>query len=368
MDAFTDALQGWDGEQVTCRFDRPTGTWIFIASHSTALGPACGGTRMRTYPRPLDGLTDALALGAAMTRKMAVAGLPCGGGKAVLAVPELLQGAAREGLLERYVDLVESLRGGFLTGPDMNIGAADLDLMAARSEHVFGTGAGVQEGRTISDATAIGTLAAIRACLRHRFGGDALRDRRVLVQGLGGVGGELVGLLVAAGARVLVSDVDATRQAELVGRLGVEPIDAADVLTTPCDVFAPCAIGGVIGPEDVATLAAPIVCGSANNPLRTAETADALGAAGILFAPDYVVNGGGALHAIGVETFGWSSSLVLERLEAIGDTLLEVFRLADAHGVSTAAAAERLAGERLAAARSTGAAGRHGATLVEGTA
>jgi leucine dehydrogenase len=267
----------------------------------------------------------------------------------VLAVPTIPRGSARRELFARYAAMVETLGGGFLTGPDMNLTIDDLELMRQHSTHIFGTSAGVQEGRSISDATALGVLGGIRACLRHVHGDATLVGRTVLVQGIGGVGGPLTKLLVAEGAEVLVSDVNDARIRTTVERLGVEPVPLEQVLTTQVDVLAPCATGGVVGPEDVPRLGARIVAGCANNPLRGDGTADALEAAGVLYAPDFVINAGGALHGIAVEGLGWSSAQVLKGIEAIGATLVEIFRTADAQGISTSTAAERLAAERLRA-------------------
>jgi leucine dehydrogenase len=346
-DSIAGVIEQWDGEQAVCRYDKPSGAWMFIAMHSTVRGPAGGGTRMRVYDQPADGLADAMRLGSTMTRKMAMAGLPVGGGKAVIAVRELPQGAEREALLTRYAHMVDSLNGNFITGPDMNLSTPDLDFMRRHSSRIFGTSAGVQDGRAISDATALGAVHGIRACLRHAFGNEALDGRSVLVQGLGGVGGPLADLLAEAGARVLVADLDEVRVKDAVDRLGAEVVAPDAALSAECDVFAPSAIGGVIGSEDAPRVGARIVAGCANNPLRDAGAAEALRAAGVLYAPDYIVNSGGALHAIGVEALGWSSEQVLERIAGIDPTLTEVFEAADRDGVSTESAADKIAVERL---------------------
>jgi leucine dehydrogenase len=353
-DSIAAALEGWDGEQVVCRHDKSSGSWMFVAMHSTVRGPAGGGTRLRTYGKPVEGLADAMQLARAMTLKAAMADLPIGGGKAVLAVPSIPSGTERDELLLRHVGMVESLGGSFVTGPDMNISVADLDLMRQHSNRIFGTTSGAQDGRTIADATALGTLHGIRACLKHVYGSDGLCGRTVLVQGLGGVGRPLAELLAKEGARLVVTDLDERRVAAAVERFGAEPVPPDDVLGTSCDVFAPAAIGGVLGSEDADMLGARILAGCANNPFRDAEAPEALRAAGVLYAPDFVINSGGAIHAIGSEALGWSAEQVLDRIAGIGPTLEEVLRLAEAEGVSTEAAANRIAAERLhGAAQST---------------
>ena len=182
---FEELLGSWDGEEAVIRFDRESGAWMFVCVHSTARGPACGGTRLRVYPTPADGLADAMRLSQAMTVKMAVANADRGGGKAVLAVPALPEGEERRALLLRYAQVVTVLGGTYRTAGDMNITPADLDIVAEVCPWVYGTtGAGGNSGR----GTAIGVLHAIRASVEHRFGSPELAGRRVLVQGVGSVG------------------------------------------------------------------------------------------------------------------------------------------------------------------------------------
>src|SRR5205823_8782257 len=185
---FEDLLRDWDGEEAVIRFDGESGAWMFVCIHSTALGPGGGGTRLRVYPTPADGLADALRLSAAMTRKMAAAGVPRGGGKAVLAVPELPTGGARRRLLLRYGDLVASLGGTYRTAGDMNISPADLDVVAERCQWVYGT---TSRGGNSARGTAIGTRHAIRATAEHLFGSPEVDGLRILVQGVGTVGHDL---------------------------------------------------------------------------------------------------------------------------------------------------------------------------------
>ncbi len=340
---FEDLLRRWDGEEAVIRFDEPSGAWMFVCVHSTALGPAGGGTRMRVYERPADGLADALRLSQAMTVKMAVAGADRGGGKAVLAVPALPTGEARRALLLRYGELVASLGGTYRTAGDMNISPADLDVVKERCRWVYGTtGAGGNSGR----GTAIGVLHGIRAAAEHVFGSSDLTKRRVLVQGAGAVGHDLARSLAAEGADVLVSDVDERRAADAGGRV----VPASEALTTECDVYAPCAVGGTLDAESIPRLRCRIVAGSANNQLGTAEDAQRLHDRGILYAPDYVVNAGGVIQLVGLEDHGWDEQELERNLATIGDTLRRLFREADERGTTPAAAAEQLAAQRIAAA------------------
>lgn len=336
-------IRSWDGEEVVVRFDEPTATWMFVCIHSTARGPAGGGTRMKVYGEPGEALGDAMRLASAMTLKMAAVDMPFGGAKAVLAVPELLDGEARRGLLLRYADLVASLRGTFNTGPDVNTSAEDMDVIGERCRYVF---CRTEEHGGSGDPgphTARGVFHGIRASVRHVFGTDSLEGRSVLVQGLGSVGGPLAEELAAAGARVLGSDVVPGR----AERLGAEVVPAEEVTGTECDVYAPCALGGTLSAETIPRLRCRIVAGSANNQLAEPEDAERLRATGILYAPDFVINAGGVLNSLGVEHLGWTREQIEERLAGIGDTLEEIYARAEAEGITTEAAAEHLARTRL---------------------
>ena len=336
-----DLIRAWDGEEAVIRFDRPTGSWMFVCIHSTARGPAGGGTRMKTYVEPGDVLADAMRLASAMTLKMAAVDMPFGGGKAVLAVPDLLDDEARRGLLLRYADLVASLRGTFHTGPDVNTTVADMDVIGERCPYVFCRSEERGGSGDPGPHTARGVFHGIRASVRHVFGTDSLEGRVVLVQGLGSVGAPLAAELAAAGARVLVSDVAPRRVA------GTEPVPAEEVIGTECDVYAPCALGGTLNAETIPRLRCRIVAGSANNQLAEPEDAERLREAGILYAPDFVINAGGVLNALGSEHLGWTREQIEERLAQIGDTLEEIYSKAEAEAITTEAAAERLARSRL---------------------
>jgi leucine dehydrogenase len=279
-----------------------------------------------------------------MTRKLAVAGLPFGGGKAVLAVPEIPHGERRRRLLLRYGELLESLGGRFWTGPDLNTDERDMDLLPyalIKSEARGGPG-------NSAPATAVGVLHGIRASVKHRFGSDRLEGLVVLVQGVGGVGGHLAELLIKAGAHVLVSDVDQARVRELASRLSVRAVAPERAYRADCDVFAPCAIGGVFDERSIPQLRCRIVAGAANNQLATPEDGRRLRDRQILYAPDYVINAGGALYGIGLAALGWPREEVDRRLAGIAETLTTIYREADDEAIPTSEAADRLAAARLA--------------------
>jgi leucine dehydrogenase len=345
-----DVLRDWDGEFALTAYDEPSGAYMFIAIHSTRLGPGAGGTRMKTYATPADGLNDACRLAGAMTLKMAVAGLPMGGGKSVLAVPGELDPQTRRNLLLRHAHNVHMLAGNYRTGPDMNTNSIDMDTLNEVTPYAFGRS--VEKGGSGSSApdTAVGVFHGIVASVTHVYGSPDLTGKRVLVQGAGAVGEPLTEMLVKAGAHVIVSDVSLERVEALYDRLGVEVVSPATDLETECDVFAPCATGGVLTEQTIPRLRCRIVAGAANNPLGDPHAdGERLREAGILYAPDFVINGGGAIHLIGYEALGWSEEQVERGLVGIGDTLAEIYRAADEAGISTEAAAERIAHARLAA-------------------
>jgi leucine dehydrogenase len=340
---FEELIREWPGHAIVVRHDQSSGAWFFIALHSRRNGASGGGTRMKVYPTPADGLRDAMRLSEAMTQKMAIAGAPYGGGKAVIAVPELPTGEARRRLLLAYGDLVESLAGAFRTAPDVNTDDRDMDVISERTQFAYGRTEATGGAGTTGPDTAVGVFHGIRAAVRHAFGDDDLHGRRVVVQGAGGVGGVLVELLTNAGATVGVADISADRAADIAALTGADILDPATVLEQPCDVLAPCALGGVLNEDTIPRLRCRIVAGAANNQLAAPEDGERLHAAGILYAPDFVINAGGVLHVVALEMQRWPRGELDDALEGIGRTLGEVFRIAEAEGITTQTAAERLA-------------------------
>jgi leucine dehydrogenase len=345
-------IASWDGEKVVTAYDHPSGTWIFICMHSTALGPAAGGTRMKVYDAPADALADGLRLSAGMTSKFAVTDLEFGGGKAVLAVPAIPEGDERRRLLLRYADIVESLRGAFYTAPDVNTSAEDMDVMSERCSYVFSRSAENGGSGNPGPFTARGVYHGIRSSCAHAFGSNDLAGRSVLVQGVGSVGAALAELLAADGATLLLSDVDEARARELAQRLHARVVAADDAITTDCDVYAPCALGATLNAETIPRLSARVVAGSANNQLAEEADAERLRTAGVLYAPDYVINGGGALYAAMRELRGCDDEQIEAALAAIGEALSRIYERADAEGITTLAAADALATARLRPSRS----------------
>ena len=344
---FEDLIRNWDGEAVVIRYHAPADTWMFIAMHRSRNGASGGGTRMKVYATPADGLADAMRLSEAMTYKMSIAGAPNGGGKAVLAVPAIPDGPERRELLLAYGDIVESLGGRFKTAPDVNTNDQDMDVISERTSHAYGRTDGNGGAGSTAPDTGVGVYHGIRAALGHVFGTDDPRGRSVVIQGAGGVGGVLAGMLADAGAEVSVADVDPGRAEAVARATGARVIPADRALGEPCDVLAPCALGGILNEQSIPGLRCRIVAGAANNQLATSDDAARLRDAGILYAPDFVINAGGVLHVVALEMEGWSRERLDDELAGIGRTLTEIFGAAEGEGITTEEAALRLARERM---------------------
>ncbi|HET7338601.1 MAG TPA: Glu/Leu/Phe/Val dehydrogenase dimerization domain-containing protein [Candidatus Dormibacteraeota bacterium] len=346
-------IAAWDGESVSVRVDRDSGAWMFICVHSTALGKAAGGTRMKHYSSPRDALGDGMRLAEAMSLKFACVDFPHGGGKAVIALPtpEIPRSDSRRRLLREFGAFVDSLGGLYSCAPDMNTAAADMDVIAEVTPYVFCKTEGAGGSGDTAPDTAVGVLHGIRATCRHAFGSDDLSRRTVVVQGAGGVGGHLIDLLMEADATVIATDIDELRLSALRDK-GLKTVAAEDALTTECDVLSPCAVGGVLNAQTIPELRCGAIAGGANNQLSSSSDADLLRTRGITYAPDFVINAGGVLHGGGLEELHWSRAELDAKLAGIGDALYEIFERAERDGISTDTAARRLATDRIRRASS----------------
>jgi leucine dehydrogenase len=324
-----------------------SGATIAIAVHSTALGPALGGARMWHYESAGDGVEDALRLARAMTYKAAAAGLDLGGGKGVICAPtpERPVGELRRRMLLDFGDAVESLEGRYVTAEDVGTGAADMVAIAERTAHVVGLPAERGGRGDPGPLTARGVLAAIGACLEHRFGDASVSGVRTCVVGAGSVGGRLARMLAEAGAELAISDIDPARRA-LAEELGATWVDPEEAIAVECDVLAPCALGGAIDAVAIERLRCQIVCGAANNVLFDERLAGTLGRRGILLAPDFIANAGGLINVY-AELRDLDGDVVLRLVDGIGATMRRILEAADREGVTPFAAAQEQALERL---------------------
>lgn len=346
----TDLLATWDGEEVLTRHDPSSGATIHVCVHSTVLGPAAGGTRLRVYPVPEDALLDGLRLARAMTYKNAAAGLPLGGGKAVIAVPRIPVGDARVHLLRHYGEIVAELGGRYRTACDMNVTSEDMDVVATTCPYVFGRTVAAGGSGTSAPATAVGVDRAIRAALRATFGSEDPGGRTIAIQGVGAVGRLLAAQMADAGAEVLVADVDGARAEAVASAIGARAVDPSAILAARCDVLAPCATGGVLDARTIEHLRCRIVAGAANNQLEHDADGERFLDRGIVYVPDFVANAGGIIHLASLELLRESEADLDARLAAIGDTTTAILAESAASGRSTSRVARELAESRIAAA------------------
>jgi len=348
----TEAAPGDSHEQVVLCHDRDSGLKAVIAIHSTALGPALGGTRFHPYASEEEAVQDALNLARGMSYKNALAGLDLGGGKAVIIGDPAHAsegGAKTEALLRAYGRFVQSLGGRYITACDVGTYVADMDVVARECDYVTGRSPEYGGAGDSSVLTAFGVFQAMRACARHRWDAPTLAGRRVGVAGVGKVGHYLVGHLVEEGAQVVITDVrpDAVDRVR-AAHPGVEVVpDARALVRANLDVYAPCALGGALDDGTVATLTATVVCGAANNQLAHPGVEKDLADRGVLYAPDYLVNAGGVIQ-VADEIEGFVFERAKAKAARIYDTTLEIFARAQADGIPPAVAADRLAERRMA--------------------
>jgi leucine dehydrogenase len=344
----TELVAAGGHEQVVMVADARIGLRAMIAIHSTVLGPALGGVRFWHYASEHDALVDVLRLSAAMTMKAAVAGLRQGGGKAVvLWEPDRVRGDDIRRALGRAIDL---LGGRYLAAEDVGATQADMDAIARETPWVTGIDPAAGGSGDPSPLTALGVVHAMEAAAEAAFGAAALDGLRVLVQGAGSVGAHLTRLLVDRGASVAVADVDGSRVAHVAAECDVDVVPPQHVLETECDVLAPCALGGVLTVDTVATLRCAVVCGAANNQLLDDAAGQALHDRGIVYAPDFVANAGGIVNiAQEWATGGYARARAEEEVARIGETTRRVLAASVDEGMPAGAAAVALARRRLAA-------------------
>jgi leucine dehydrogenase len=319
--------------------DPETGLKAVIAIHNSKKGPALGGCRYLAYVDEDSAIEDAIRLAQNMSYKAVLAGLPFGGGKAVIMRPAHVPN--RAALFESFGRFIETLDGRYITAVDSGTSSADMDCIAQRTQHVTST----TEAGDPSPHTAMGVFAGIRTTALARLGSDNLEGLRVAIQGLGHVGYALAEQLHAAGAELLVSDLDSGKVQLAMEQLGAHPIACEALLSTPCDILAPCGLGAILNSHSVAQLRCAAVAGAANNQLSSLQVADHLENRGILYAPDYVINSGGLIY-VALQHQGEALGTITAHLSRIGLRLTEVFAHAQAEKRSPARVADMLA-ERL---------------------
>jgi leucine dehydrogenase len=336
-------------EQVVFGSDGPTGLRAIVAVHSTALGPAAGGCRMWPYASTEEAITDALRLSRGMSYKNAMADLPFGGGKAVII------GDSRRKtpqLFEAYGRFVDTLGGMYITAEDVGTTTADMESVAKQTSFVTGLHRRAGEfGGDPSPKTAFGVYLGIKAAAKFRWGRNELSGLRVAVQGVGGVGYHLCRLLAADGAVLRVADTRETAADRVRDELNATVVPVESVLAEDVDVFAPCALGAILNEHSIPRLRARIVAGAANNQLAKDSDGASLLAAGVLYAPDYVINAGGIISVTREYAGGSSEAQVNGEIHAIADRLIEIFERARRENRPTNVVADHLAQDRIESAQ-----------------
>jgi leucine dehydrogenase len=337
-------IDGDGYEQIVFCSDDQSGLRSIIAIHSTALGPALGGTRFYPYASEDEALVDVLRLSKGMTYKAAAAGLDLGGGKAVIIGDPKRIGS--EELFRAYGRFIETLGGRYITAEDVGTALEDMDIVKRESRWVTGCSHTYGGSGDPSPVTAYGVLHGIKACALEVFGSDSLKDRTVALQGVGKVGHALCGYLVEEGAKVTIADIDVDNLARAVGDFGVETTPLDTVHTLEADIFAPCALGGGINDDTISQLKCKIIAGAANNQLERQEHGDKLRDLGILYAPDFVINAGGLIN-VEDELRGYDRERALHKVKGIYKQLQNIFTMARERNISTAQAAIEHAQDRI---------------------
>jgi leucine dehydrogenase len=329
-------------ERVVFGTDEDAGYRGIVVIHSTAPGPAVGGTRYWSYKTEDDAVTDALRLARGMTYKNALAGLPFGGGKSI--VMRDIEAPDREQLFRAHGRMVNSFAGKYVTAEDVGTSPSDMEYILKESSYVAGL-----QGRSgdPSPHTARGVYRAMQAAAMQKWGSDDLSLKTVAIQGCGHVGYFLAGELARVGAKLVVTDVDQVKVKRVVDAHGATAVAPEEIYSAAADVFAPCALGGVLNDQTILQLKAALVAGAANNQLLEPRHGDLLEQRGILYAPDYAANAGGVINGCCIEMLGWDVPRTLTKTDAIYDTLLTIFALAKREKIPTYRAADRLAEERL---------------------
>jgi leucine dehydrogenase len=327
--------------------DADAGLRGFIALHSTARGPAAGGLRMRPYASEDEALADVLALSRGMTLKNAAADLPLGGGKAVIIGDPA---GKTEAQLRAMGRAIETLGGRYWTAEDMGMSPEDMAVIRQETDHVAGLADGAYASGDPSPRTARGVFYAMRVAAERRLGGRQLEGRGVAVQGLGHVGWHLCKLLRAAGADLVVTDMDPSRAAQAAQTFGAKVVAPDAILTAKADIFAPCAIGGVITTGTAARLPVSVVCGAANNQLGDDDAGDVLHERGILYVPDYVANGGGIVNvATEILRIEDRMHFVTQKLAALESMTARILDTAAREGTGPHRVADRIVSARIPA-------------------
>jgi leucine dehydrogenase len=331
-------------EQVLFGYDKVSGLKTIIAIHSTALGPALGGTRFYAYESEEEALEDVLRLSKGMSYKAAAAGLDLGGGKAVIIGDPMTDKSER--LFRAYGRIVDSLRGRYITAEDVGTTTTDMDMIRRETQWALGNSVALGGSGDPSPVTARGLYAATRAVAKKLWGDTDVAGKKFAVKGAGKVGSAFIQLLVEARAQVLVADSYEPALEAAVAKYGVTPIPLSEIHAQDVDIFSPCALGGGLNETTIPELDCAAVVGCANNQLATEKDAQRLADRNILYAPDFVVNAGGLINVYD-ELSGYSKTRALHRVDSIFEATMKILDAADELGINPNEAAEKVAEQRI---------------------
>ena len=337
-------------EQLVFCNDNEFGLKAVIAIHDTTLGPAMGGTRLWHYDNEGQAVKDALRLSRAMTLKNAIQEINIGGGKGVIMgnAQELRNERRMEGLMRRYGKFVNNLGGKYYAAEDVNMTARDMDYINMETKYVTGISLNRGGSGDPSPVTAYGVYLGMKAAANKFFGSDSLVGKKIAIQGAGNVATYLIDLLAKEKAEIYVSDIFDDKVQKVASNYKVNVVDIDQILEIECDIFAPCALGGVLNSQSISKLNCPIVCGGANNQLEDERVhSEMLSSRNILYAPDFLVNGGGITNVFYEYMGCHSETIVKQHVEHIYKTLIDVINLSEQQKISTHSAAENLALKRI---------------------
>lgn len=340
-----DMMQTDDYEQIVFCQHKESNLKGIIVIHDTTLGPALGGLRIWNYDSEEEALNDALRLAKGMTYKNAAAGLNLGGGKAVIIGDP--QKDKNEAMFRAFGRYVESLNGRYITAEDVGSTEDDMNIIHMETDYVVGTSIGTGSGDP-GPVTAYGIYNGIKATAKEAFGSDDLKGKRIAVQGVGQVAYHLCDYLHKEGASLIVTDINKQSVERAVNDFGAEAVDPNDIYSVDCDIFSPCALGGIINDDTIEQFKAKVIAGSANNQLQESRHGEVLHKKGIVYAPDYVINSGGVIN-VSDEMQGYNEERALNKVKTIYNQLELVYDIARRDNIPTSVAADKMAEERISA-------------------
>ena len=346
MKSILQYMEMYDYENLLLCQDKSLDFKAIIALHDTTLGPATGGCRLWQYESEIDAIEDALRLARGMTYKYAAAGVNLGGGKAVIIGDPKRRD--REPIFRALGKFINRLGGKYITGEDVGTTLRDMEYIRMETEYVVTLPTYLGGAGDISPMTAFGVIRAMQSCCKRVYNSDSLEGKRIAVQGLGAVGHNVVEQLDEHGATMVVTDIDPEKVETTVTKHGVEKVAPNAIYDVTCDIFCPCALGGIINDESLSRLKCKIICGSANNQLKEERHGELLEKKGLVYAPDYIANAGGTIYDTDrLETGGVSHERGKEKVSRIYQNMERVFEIADREKIPTYVAANRMAEERI---------------------